>query len=173
MPKTSRSSRHTKIKVRLCELEFKNRQQESGVHKSSLPKPLALDTLRGRECRVVIYDLMVTCGDDAGFINIDFCASLAMTRATDTLIIVGSRELLTVFPQFWIWKNNRARRSRTPFPMTVQYAKLLGEAGLSFNPPTRKRTPCDFKVQKDWYKKDSGFHDWKWDNNNGSGERDN
>jgi hypothetical protein len=56
---------------------------------------------------VIIYDLVVTCGDDAhglGVIHNDFRTSLATTRATDTLIIVGSRELLTVFPQFWTWK---------------------------------------------------------------------
>jgi hypothetical protein len=119
-----------------------NRQKESGVHKSSLPKPLTLETIGGRQSKVILYGLVVTCGDDThglGVVNNDFRASLSTTRATDKLIIVGSRELLTVFPQFWTWKNDRAGRPRTTFPMTVHSAKLPREAGLSFNPPTPKR----------------------------------
>lgn len=164
-----------KDQLRLYDMEFDNRAKESGVPKGRLPQPVTLDLFRGREARVIIYDIVVCCGDSKhglGVVNNDFRACVAATRASDTLIIVGSRELLTVFPEFWDWMNCRIRATDNPLPMTVQYAEHLAKAGLSFNPPTPERDPCEFPLKDEWTKKDDGFRDFEWDRFNTSGERE-
>ena len=164
-----------KDQARLYDLEFENRAKEDGISKQNLPNVATLDTLRGHQAKVIIYDLVVTCGDKAhglGIMNNDLRATLAATRATDTLIIVGSRELVTLFPEFWYWMNRRTGLTDNPLPLIVQYAKSLWNDGLSFEPPTDTRRKCAFPLKKEWFKKDKGFMPWEWNRNNMTGERE-
>lgn len=164
-----------KDQVRLYNREFDNRAKNGGIPKRSLPEPITLDTLRGQQAKVVIYDLVVTCGDQEhglGIINNEFRACLAATRATDTLIIVGSRELVTTFPDFWKWMNRRTGAFDNPLPLIVRYAKFLRDAGLSFEPATDERDMCDFPLQDAWFRTGSGFLEWESNRNNDSGERE-
>jgi hypothetical protein len=164
-----------KDQARLYDLEFGNRAKEDGIPKNSLPNVVTLDTIRGHQAKVIIYDLVVTCGDKThglGIINNDLRATLAVTRATDILIIVGSRELVTLFPEFWSWMNKQARLTDNPLPLIVRYAKSLRDDGLSFEPPTETRKKCAFPLRKEWFKDDRGFMPWEWNRNNMTGERE-
>jgi superfamily I DNA and/or RNA helicase len=164
-----------KDQARLYGLEYDNRAKESGIQGRCLPQVVTLDTLRGHEAKVIIYDLVVTCGDKEhglGIVNNELRACIAATRASDTLIIVGSRELVTTFPDFWSWMNRRTGASDNPLPLIVRYAKALRNAGLSFEPPTEKREACPFGLKKEWFSKETGFMPWEWTRNNTSGERE-
>ena len=164
-----------KDQARLYDLDFGNRMKEDGIPEHSLPNVVTLDTLRGHQAKVIIYDLVVTCGDKShglGIINNDFRACLALTRASDILIIVGSYELVTLFPDFWYWMNRRTGLTNNPLPLIVRYAKSLRDNGLSFEPPTEKRKECAFPLKKKWYKDDKRFMPWEWNRNNTTGERE-
>lgn len=160
---------------RLYNLEYDNRARESDVTGKGLPQVVTLDTLRGHQAKVIIYDVVVTCGDKQhglGIVNNELRACIAATRAIDTLIIVGSRELVTTFPGFWSWMNRRTGASDNPLPLIVRDVKSLGGAGLSVEPPTETRPAYAFDLKKAWLTKDKGFVSWLWAMNNTSGERE-
>lgn len=154
-------------------VQFKDQQrlyaqyfaERTDIAPENLPTVLTLDTFRGAQSRVVIYDLVVTCGDDShglGIVANEFRANIAATRASETFIIVGSRELVDVFPSFWPWFCQRAGTPGEPLPYIVQYAKMLKDAGLSFRPKTAPCVASAFNVKLEWYKTEEGFLEWEW-----------
>jgi len=157
-----------KDQERLYEQLFEDRARETGISRKDLPEVVTIDVMRGQQSRVVIYDMVVTCGDGShglGIVGNEFRANLAVTRASDTLIIIGSSETVDVFPKFWSWMMLQEDMPSEPLPYAVQYILKLKEAGLSFparTPVIRHRLE-EFRVKPEWFKKDHGFLEWEYE----------
>ena len=145
-----------KDQQRLYEQVFKEGTKQTQIMPSSMPKVVTLDTFRGNQARVVIFDLVITCGDSShglGIMANELRANIAATRATETFIIVGSSELVNVFPSFWRWFMERQGDPGQPLPYIVQYAENLRKQGLSFTPRTPERsTYPEFVIEPEWIK---------------------
>ena len=151
----------------LYEQEFKHRATMSGVKRQDLPGVFTVDALRGLQSRVIIYDLVVTCGDarhGLGILNNEMRANVAATRASDTLIIIGSSELVEIFPDFWQWMSLQEGIPTEPLPYNVEYVVKLKKDGLSFKPPTPVRRNHDeeeIRFKESCKIRESvGHHDW-------------
>ena len=155
-----------KDQERLYEQEFEHRATKSGFKRQDLPEVFTVDKSRGLQSRVIIYDLVVTCGDarhGLGILNNELRANFAATRASETLIIVGSIEMVGIFPVFWQWMSSQEGIPTEPLPYNVEYVLKLKRAGLSFKPPTPTR---DHHEEEELFRKNcklnerEGNHDW-------------
>jgi len=132
---------------------FTARASEVGLKIEDFPKVTTFDNFRGKEARVVILDLVVTCADNKhgmGIVGDECRSNLACTRARDTLIMVGSMRMTGDFARKWEeTQRSEARQNNTPvkpLPYFVQYAKMLNEQGLVFYDPGVKYKSISYKV---------------------------
>ena len=134
-----------------------------------LPAVLSLDSMRNKESAVIIYDLTVTCGGKShgiGIVGDEMRTNIALTRASDILIVVGSKELTGVFPGFWnFWCNERGLKHE-PLPYIVEFAVKMKEKGLYFVPKIKTPLPyVSFDVNPAWHKEFNSHLDWEYDRN--------
>jgi AAA domain len=118
--------------------EYEAEMQKLGLDSHPFPEVRTVDSMRGHQACIIIYDLVVTCGDSSHGIGIcaeEFRANIASTRATDIFIIVGSSKLLTIFPRFWA-ELMMFKQAREPMPYIVSYIQALDEEGLACTAPT-------------------------------------
>jgi AAA domain len=146
--------------------EVKELQESLGLEASPFPRVTTLDSMRGHQSPVVIYDMVVTCGDAShgiGIVAEEYRANIAATRATDVFVIVGSEEILTKFPAFW-----RAlmlfNDSKQPLPYIVSYIQQLQRDDCYFRAPTRDSKPADYlPPPKYWKPKEQGDFQGGWE----------
>jgi hypothetical protein len=121
--------------------------------------------MRGHQAPIIIYDLVVTCGDAShgvGIVAEEFRANIAATRATDVLIIVGSSQILTSFPGFWT-ELMRFKNTSEPLPYIVSYIKALDGEGLHFTAPTRNGRLAAYLQPKHCWKRNDGDFEGAWE----------
>ncbi|KAL9112004.1 MAG: hypothetical protein Q9227_003624 [Pyrenula ochraceoflavens] len=163
--------------------------RDLGVSENLFSLARTVDSMRGKEARFVIYDLVLTGGQDRiglGIVQENYRAHVASTRASECLIIVGSSDLWEVFPSLWklikeFEKLTRAKANETKvqrgqgkaissneqaddsLPYIVDYANYLMQQDLVFTPPT-PRSPDypEYDPPSSMYKHEElEFADWE------------
>ena len=155
---------------RLYEEVFRVRHKTHGkpAHRA-FPAVVSLDSMRNSEAAIIIYDLTVTCGDKShgiGIVGDEMRTNIALTRASDILIVVGSKELTDTFPGFWnFWCGERGHKHE-PLPYIVEFAVKMKEQGLYFTPEVKTPLPyVSFDVNPAWHKEFDSHLDWEYDRN--------
>lgn len=92
----------------------------------------------------------------------EFRANIVATRATDMFIIVGSSNILTVFPTYWA-EFMKFKQSKEPLPYIVSYIEALEKEGLHFTAPTPYTKMQDYIPPKQCWKKDSDDFEGAWE----------
>ena len=162
---------------RLYEEAYKVRHKTCGKPApEELPAVVSLDSMRNTESAVVVYDLTVTCGDKShgiGIVGDEMRTNIALTRASDILIVVGSKELTSVFPGFWnFWCSERGLKHE-PLPYIVEFAAKMKEKGLYFVPKINTPLPyVSFDVSPAWHKEFNSHLDWEYDRNHMANQGD-
>ena len=126
---------------------FGEKLKRGQLTSSEVPDVVTIDQSRGRERRVVILDLVVTLGDschEIGIVASELRAHIAVTRAQDFLIIVGSTEFVDYYPRFCEWLTSKGERPDEPLPYFVEYVQNLSLHGRVYIPPTPRGTEVQF-----------------------------
>jgi AAA domain len=129
------------------------------------PEVRTVDSMRGHQACIIIYDLVVTCGDGSHGLGIcaeEFRANIAATRATDMFIIVGSSKILTEFPLFWA-ELMKFKQTNEPLPYIVSYIKDLDEGGLTVTAPTPNGRMQEYIPPRQWWKQRSDDFEGAWE----------
>jgi superfamily I DNA and/or RNA helicase len=109
--------------LRCYQRVFERTTSQLKLESDPFPEVRTVDSMRGHQAFIVIYDLVVTCGDKShgiGIVSEEFRAKNVATRATDVFIIVGSSEILTIFPIYWK-ELMRFNEAKEPLPYIVSY----------------------------------------------------
>ena len=107
-----------------------------------IPHVMTIDQMRGKQSRVIIFDLTVTLGDpyhSIGIVANLLRANIAVTRAEDFLIIVGSHEFAYNIPEFYAWMEVRNFIPHESKPFLLEYVEDLISRDLDFTPPTKSK----------------------------------
>lgn len=150
--------------VRAYEEEYARLMEQRNCGREDFPEVTTVDSIRGQQSSIIIYDLVVTCGDAShgiGIVADEYRANLAATRATDMLIIVGSEDILTIFPEYWKGLMKLNKTPKRPLPYIVQYCEELNCQGLMVTGPTADlRKPQYNPPRHVWTKRgdDEDFH---------------
>lgn len=132
---------------------------------NQLPEARTVDSMRGREAKYVIYDLVVTSSDKShgiGIVMDNYLAHLALTRAQEMFIIFGSEKLLTVFPSFWVCLNQFDGKPGRELPYIAEYVRELAEYGLDFTAPVVEVPKYNY-VAPDWAHREDTEFDAYWE----------
>jgi AAA domain len=151
--------------LRCYNREYEEETQRLGLESHPFPEVRTLDSMRGHQASIIIYDIVVTCGDSSHGIGIcgeEFRANIASTRATDMFIIIGSSKILTNFPLFWA-ELRKFKQDREPLPYIVSYIQALHEEGLAYTAPTPKRGLRDFIPPRQCWKPRSDNFEGAWE----------
>lgn len=149
--------------VRLYNQVFDEKQKRGQLNAAFRPKVATVDQSRGREARVVIFDLVVTCADrfhSNGIVADELRAKVAVSRAQEFLIIVGSSEFIDVYPQFYHWLMIEGRKPNEPLPFLVQYAEALHKQGRGYTPKTEYGSEIVFVKRDTWKREEDCDHTW-------------
>ena len=144
-----------KDQVRLYEQTIQHVAEREGLEVSDFPQAYTIDSLRGKEKRIVIFDVVVT--DEArsrgvpnlGIVADEFKVNVACTRACDMFIMVGHPSMMsTRFSQDQ--KTTQAAASREdspqkPLPYVLEYADYLEMQGLVYYDPYVNWSGVEFK----------------------------
>lgn len=88
---------------------------------------------------------------------------LVATGATDMLIIVGSEELLTVFPQYWRELKAFCGTPMVRLPYIVEYCQSLDSQGLDFVPATPCMPILEYNPPQHLWKNTGEEFDAEWE----------
>ena len=152
--------------VRLYEKTFEERAKEHDISVRDLPLVTTLDRFRGQQATIIIYDLVVTQGDSShgiGIVADEWRANFVATRATDMLLLVGSVELVTVFPAYWRELMAVCGTPSQREPYIVEYCTTLSEEGLAFVPHTPAMNVIPFQIPKHLWTDDKDDFDASWE----------